>query len=128
MRSTASCWREKKGEEYLESELARPEIESPLDRAATTLDPERILRAKQTLEQVERLFATDVETLRMIRLLGLGCTAKEIQFQLCMSPHAFAAAAKRIRRKLEREFPELYRARRLRSNISAMEDRELKAV
>src|SRR5882762_4359705 len=101
MRSISSSWHEKKGDEYLESELAEPGQETPLDRAATTEDPERILRAKERLEEVKRLFAQDAAASKIIKLLGFGHTAKEIQTQLGLSLREFGAATKRIRRKLE---------------------------
>jgi|SRR5882762_678536 len=103
MRSISSSWHEKKGDEYLESELAEPGQETPLDRAATTEDPERILRAKERLEEVKRLFAQDAAASKIIKLLGFGHTAKEIQSELRLSATEYATVTKRIRRKLQRE-------------------------
>ena len=102
MRSISSSWCETEGEEYLESELVRPENEtSPLDQAVTSIDPERILRAKERLEQIRRLFAKDEPASQVIELMALGHTAKEIQSLLGMSEQDCGAAAKRIRRKLD---------------------------
>ena len=101
MRSISSMWHEKMGEEYLESELAEPGVKNPLDQAVTRVEPERILRAKEGLEQVTNLFAADRFASQVIQLLGLGYTAKEIQSRLGMSERAFGAALKRIRRRLD---------------------------
>jgi len=100
VRSISSSWRETRGEEYLESELAQEEGGSPFEQRGTTEDPERILSAVERLEQVRKLFARDAAASQVIELLGLGHTAKEIQSQLHMSPRDFGATAKRIRRRL----------------------------
>jgi len=101
MRSISTSWYEKKAEEYLESDLVEPGAESPLDRIATTQDPEKILEAKERLDQVRKLFEQDTVASKIVSLLGLGYTAKEIQIRLSITSSGFAAAAKRIRRRLD---------------------------
>jgi hypothetical protein len=101
MRSISTSWHERKVEEYLESELVEPSTESPLDRLATTQDPEKILEAKERLNQIRKLFEHDTIASEVLDLLGFGYTAKEIQSRIRISSAEFAAAAKRIRRKLD---------------------------
>jgi hypothetical protein len=103
IRSISSSWHERIEQEYLESDLVQPGGASPLEQAATVLDPERILRAKERLEQIRKLFARDDQAKKMVELLGLGCSAREIQEQLRIGPKKFNAVAKRIRRRLATE-------------------------
>ncbi len=128
MRSISTSWHEKIGEEYLESELAKPGVETPLDRPITTVDPERILRAKERLEQVRQMFANDAVASQVIELLGVGYTGKEIQSQLGLSARGYGAVAKRIRRKLQAELPELYRARLVANLQSSLGRKQLAQV
>ncbi len=104
MRSISSRWRGRRDEGYLESDLPHGESEQgALNVAATTIDPERVLRAKERLEQIYRLFEQDELAARLIQLLGEKYTAREIQSQLGITQKEFAAAVKRIKRKLELE-------------------------
>jgi len=114
IRSISSKWRNKQGEEYLESELLRSEEESPLDTLAPTPDPERILRAKETIQRIRDLFNKDKAAARLIDLLGEGYTAKEIQSQLGISQQEFGATVKRIHRKLDSVILDLSFTRRRR--------------
>jgi DNA-directed RNA polymerase specialized sigma24 family protein len=101
VRSISTSWHEKAGGEYLESELIHAEnAASPFDQPGTTADPERTFEAREKLEQVRELFAKDAVASRVIDLLGLGYTGKEIQVQLSISVQDFGAATKRIRRRL----------------------------
>jgi len=100
IRSISNSWYEKKGEEYLETDLVKPGDLSPLDQVSTALDPERILQAKQRLEQIRNLFAKDSEALSVVELLGEEWKPKEIQERLGIGAKKFDAVAKRIRRKL----------------------------
>jgi len=102
IKSISTLWCNKRKREYSESDLTEPGEESPLEQAATSLDPERSLRAKEVLEQIMKLFAGDLEALQVIELLGLKYTAKEIQEELAMSPLEVAATIKRIKRRLQK--------------------------
>jgi DNA-directed RNA polymerase specialized sigma24 family protein len=104
IRSISSSWREKAGDEYLESELTQPGAESPLEQISTNLNPERIYEAKEKLEQLMRLFTTDEVASEVVKLFGLGYAAKEIQARLDISSREFDAITKRIRRKLDSQY------------------------
>ena len=116
MRSISTSWRAKcEIDLYLESELPGPPDESagPIENAATTLDPERILAAKEELARIRKAFAKDGVALEVLDGLGMGCTADEIQAHLRISADEYGAATKRIRRKLQMMFPDLNRGSRL---------------
>jgi DNA-directed RNA polymerase specialized sigma24 family protein len=100
IRSISNRWYEKKGEEILESDLVQPGDLSPLDQAATVLDPERILQAKERLDQIRNLFAKDSEAMKVVDLFGEGWKPKEIQEHLDIEAKKFDAIAKRIRLNL----------------------------
>jgi len=100
MQSISDSWRQRVGEEYLESEVTSPEGKSPMEEAATNLDPERILEAKQRLEQVRNLFVDDSQASQVLELFGEGWSADEVQAKLKISEKEFGAVTKRIRRKL----------------------------
>jgi DNA-directed RNA polymerase specialized sigma24 family protein len=103
MRSISTSWHQKHEVDlYLESELQQTADDSrePLDRVVTTLDPERILTAKEELQHIRELFAKDAVASRIVELLAMGWTAEQICAQLQMSARAYGAAIKRIRRTL----------------------------
>jgi hypothetical protein len=103
VRSISSSWRAKRGEEYLESELARTGAESPFERILTTENPESILMAKERAEQVNRLFENDWIASHVIRLLAGGYTSKEVRDNVGLTATEYSTVTKRIRRKVERE-------------------------
>jgi len=104
MRSISSGWRQKREVEvHLESELDEPNergLSRSLEQAATHLDPERIVAAKEELEKVRKLFAKDAVALEVLELLAMGYTESEIRDQLQLSNKEYGAAVKRIRRTL----------------------------
>jgi cellulose synthase operon protein C len=104
MRSISNGW----GQEVTE---LRPQQEPSPDFAgpnaseappflAITLDPERVLRAKQRLEEIHSIFPEDPIALQVVDLRGQGYTSREIQIELGMSPRQFNAASRRVRRTL----------------------------
>jgi DNA-directed RNA polymerase specialized sigma24 family protein/DNA-binding transcriptional MerR regulator len=101
IRSIASSWREKIGEEYAETDLVGPGNPSPLEQVADEINPERILQAKQRLDQIRRLFDKDPEAQRILRLMEDELRPQEIRDRLGFEPDQYAAAVRRIRRKLE---------------------------
>jgi DNA-directed RNA polymerase specialized sigma24 family protein len=101
IRSISSRWRGTAVEEYPQSQLSNEPGQGPIESVATNVDPERILGAKERLEQVKKLFETDSLASQVVALFGLGYTAKEVQKELAISAREYGAAAKRIRRKLD---------------------------
>ena len=101
LRSISSRLRERKFEEYLESEIATPGDERPLDFEVTTMNPQRILEARERLAEVMRLFEDDPHAVRVLKRLAAGFTASEIQSELRVSQREYGAIAKRIRRRLQ---------------------------
>ena len=65
IKSISTLWRNKRRREYSESDLTEPGEESPLALAATSLDPERSLRAKEVLEQIMRGGKGDLVTAKV---------------------------------------------------------------
>jgi hypothetical protein len=103
MRSISSSWREKKGELFLESELMSDATEerTPLEKSVVT-DPGARIDAEEKLAEIRSLFSSDDDALRIIELLGKGDDREKIQDKLGLSEQAYAAAVKRIRRKLRK--------------------------
>jgi len=100
LRSISSRLRAKKYEEYLESEIVTSGDERLMDLDVTTMNPQRILEAKEQLAEVMRPFEDDLQALKVLKHLSAGLSAKEIQSELIISQQEYCAIAKRIRRKL----------------------------
>jgi DNA-directed RNA polymerase specialized sigma24 family protein len=101
MRSIAVSWRESpRGKSH---EPARSETDGIVRSygQSTSINPERVLSAKDELEQLRNLFAADPSASRVIEFLGLGYSASEIQSRLAISPQAFMAVTNRIRRQIQ---------------------------
>src|SRR5215470_6779627 len=98
MRHIAKRWGLEKGEEYLESEL--PGF-ADLGRQSYSET------ASIELQEIRRLLEDDPTSLRIFDALALGLTAREAQSQLQISPLDYAAATRRIRRKLATLSPNL---------------------
>jgi DNA-directed RNA polymerase specialized sigma subunit len=100
LRSISSSLRAKRFEEYLESEIDTSDGEKSIDLDVTTMNPQRILEAKERLAEVMRPFEGDTQALKVIKYFAAGFSAKEIQSELRVSQQEYCAIAKRIRRKL----------------------------
>jgi DNA-directed RNA polymerase specialized sigma24 family protein/predicted RNA-binding Zn-ribbon protein involved in translation (DUF1610 family) len=109
MRSIASCWKDHHEVElFCDSDLHTPEGESSgiLENAATKLDPERILAAKEEMQRIRRALRGDVIAADVLELIAFGFTSKEVQERLKITQQQYGAATRRIRRRLELLFPE----------------------
>jgi hypothetical protein len=108
MRSISSKWFNKKRPDVqIESDLINPaEAAAPnlLERAATNINPERVLSAKEKLERVRKLFSNDLICSKVVELLALGYSEAGIRTELQISKQQYGTALKRIRRKLALHF------------------------
>jgi len=105
MRSISSAWGQERAETHFEEEPVQSSTEgSPSSREdilpAVTIDPERIVQAREDLKRVHDLFSEDALALDVVTLRGQGFTSKEIQKQLAISAAEFEAASRRVRRTL----------------------------
>jgi len=99
-------------EPFLESDLIKEDIDgqivNPLNEIKSLEpDPERILIAKNQIEQIKRHFEKDTEICLIIQGFKEGMTGPEIQVCLDLSEHNFNAAMKRMRR--DKKILEFYR-------------------
>jgi len=123
-RSISSSWHARRVEEYLESELATLDAESPLTRILTTEDPETILMAKERAEQVGQLFQNDKIASQLINLLAEGYTSREVRVRLGLTVAEYSTVTKRIRRKVEQAFAQ-WRPRGSRKRATARAKRSV---
>jgi hypothetical protein len=65
-----------------------------------SVDPERVISAKERLEQIRRMFARDATASNIVEFLGAGYTMGEIQSQLAIPSEKLTAVTRRIRRQL----------------------------
>jgi DNA-directed RNA polymerase specialized sigma24 family protein len=79
------------------ADAAFVEIESA---DAQPLDPEREAAAAEALQRLNALFVGDPDTLAVLEGMALGSAPAEIQRQYAITPQRYAAAQKRIRRRL----------------------------
>ena len=107
MRSISTHWGEQfdPDEARLESEVTRiapqGKIRNPIDGiASATIAGERIISAKEEIEEIERIFAEDAVVSLIIEGLREGMTGPEIQDALGISQKEYDAAMKRMRRKV----------------------------
>jgi len=107
MRSISTHWEEQfdPDEPRLESELTRVspagEVRSPLALIDSgTPNPERVLDAKQQVEEIERLFAEDTVASLIIQGFREGLSGPEVRAALGLSQTEYDTALKRIRRKV----------------------------
>jgi DNA-directed RNA polymerase specialized sigma24 family protein len=115
--SISSSWRKGAQDIRLVCELSDPEQggKDPMDKLAEPASQNLSVEAAEMLRAIETLFQKDRVALQTIRLMGLGLTGKEIQAALAMSVEEYAAVVRRIRRKLEKHFPERFRCRAKRA-------------
>ena len=112
MRSISSNWaRSYKETETaeLDTDLLREneegELYSPLDTARDRdPDPEMQLSAKQTLKQIEALFADDEEAQMVLMAAQDGCTPPEVRELLDLSQTEYNTVVTRIRRRSRAAF------------------------
>jgi RNA polymerase sigma-70 factor (ECF subfamily) len=107
MRSISTHWEEQfnPDEPRLESELTRVspegEVQSPLALVDSgTPNPERVLDAKQQVEEIERLFAEDTVASLIIEGFREGLSGPEVRAALGLSQTEYDTAFKRIHRKV----------------------------
>ncbi len=100
IRSISSSWGAKVDDLLLESDLIQEDQPSPIEQFPASTTPADILEKKERFEEAKQLFATDKTALYIIDLLVEGYTRDEIKAQLSLSEQQYAAAVKRIRRKL----------------------------
>ena len=77
--------------------------DAPGEEAAATPDPERTLAAAQALAEVDRLFASDPNALKVIAGLAEGLTPGEICRTYGMTALDYDTTRKRMRRTLLRQ-------------------------
>ena len=65
-------------------------------------DPERVYAASEALAAVDRLFASDVQALKVITGLTNGLAAEEIQRHYCLTSVEYDTTRRRMRRALLR--------------------------
>lgn len=100
MRSIAFNWSRKGQEEVLVQENEADLFDNI---ASESPDPERILSATQQLDGIKSIFAADSVASRTVELLAFGFTGREIRELLGLSEMQYAAAIRRIRRKISRQ-------------------------
>lgn len=107
MRSISTHWKEQfdSDEPHLESELTHVspegEVWNPLMRVDSAApNPERILDARQQVEEIERLFAEDTVASLIIQGLREGMSGPDLRADLELSQTEYDTAMKRIRRKV----------------------------
>ena len=110
MSSISSAWGQERRETHYEEESAQSSTEgSPSSTEnilpPVTIDPERIVQARQSLKRVQDLFSGDQLALEVVSLRGQGFSAREIQQELSISPAEFDAASRRVRRTLNSHGP-----------------------
>jgi len=76
------------------------------DRQPESVDPETEAAAAETIRRVRALFDGDAEALAVLEGLAQGATPADIQRAASMTPHQYAAAQKRIRRRLAKHSSE----------------------
>jgi len=108
VRSISDAWKKKfdPDEAHLESEITRAssEREAPSllsEVPSTTPDPERILTAKQEVEDIEQLFEEDSLVLDVIGGLRSEMTGPDIQKALGISQTEYETHVRRMRRKIQ---------------------------
>ena len=108
MRSISDAWKKKfdPGEAYLESEITRASFEreapSVLSEVPSTIpDAERILAAKQEVEDIKRLFVEDPLVLDIIGGLRSEMPGPKIQEALGISQTEYETGVRRMRRKIQ---------------------------
>ena len=70
--------------------------------ASSDADPERVYAASEALAAVDRLFASDVEALKVIAGLANGLGAEDIQHHYGLTPVEYDTTRRRMRRALLR--------------------------
>jgi|ERR1700683_1426659 len=100
MRSISYNWH--RTEEVLVHEEQDEEKDFFDSLASQGADPERILAAAERLDQIRSIFAPDAETSQIVELLAEGYTGNEIREWLGLSAMQYAAAIRRIRRKVSK--------------------------
>jgi len=105
MRTISFEWDEIGIEEYLESELTWEDGTSPFDRPGVS-DPEKMLVAKETVDQVKQLCSEDPVESQVVELLAQELTPLEIQEQIPISQRRYRSAIRQIRLGMQKEFAE----------------------
>jgi DNA-directed RNA polymerase specialized sigma24 family protein len=110
-RSINSNWNERNKREVPESQLVNSESESRTKYREPSVPPQQLARleAREMLHQIETLFAMDALASRVMPLLAEGFTGPEIQETLGLSATDYGTVVKRMRRALEKAFPERLR-------------------
>jgi DNA-directed RNA polymerase specialized sigma24 family protein len=116
MRSISSHWKEQfdPNSALLESEAiySSPEGKEKnpfLDAPSTAPDAERLIMAKQEIEQIEILFSDDHQALEVIAGWRLEMSGPEIQKELDISQKEYETIARRIRRNVSPSIPDQIR-------------------
>lgn len=107
VRSISSHWEEQfnPDEPHLESELTSVSPEgkewNPLMQVKSSMpNQDRVLDAKQQVEEIERLFADDMVPSLIIQGFREGMSGPEVRTTLELSQTEYDTAMKRIRRKV----------------------------
>lgn len=100
IRSISSSWGAKTDDLLLESDITREDQPSPIEQFPAGTTPADILEKKERFEATRELFSADGEARQIIDMLVEGYTRAEIKARLRLSEPEYAAAVKRIRRKV----------------------------
>jgi len=121
MRSISSRWYAKRSVEFGEADLPSLQLD-PDETVPTTLDlftstaagsdPEQVAVADELFRKCKEALRDDDQALQMFDLLSFGMNGKEIVATLNVSFEAYAATAKRLRRRLRKVLvdPAVFRA------------------
>jgi RNA polymerase sigma-70 factor (ECF subfamily) len=72
--------------------------------AVTATTPESLAAARAALQEIERIFAGDLEALQVLEGLALGLTPAEVQSTSGMTSVQYSTAQKRIQRALAKRY------------------------
>jgi hypothetical protein len=115
MRGIVGCWKEAPRQDTVpdfETKNRAAEGPNTIANANTTLHSERILAAKEEMQRIRRALRKDPAASHVLDLIAFDFTPREIQQRLDITQQDYAAATRRIRRRLEALYPECKARRR----------------